>query len=60
MKKKLVKFVVEVELPEATCTEDVKEYIELAVKTECGCLNPETDPMFHLNRDSVKVMNYKG
>ena len=55
MKKK---YVVELEIPEGACSDDAKDYIETAVKAECGCRNPEEDPMYNLKRNSVKVLNY--
>ena len=52
MKKK---YVVELEIPEGACSDDAKDYIETAVKAECGCRNPEEDPMYNLKRNSVGI-----
>jgi len=51
-----IQFAVELERPEGATDQILKKYIETAVSVECGCRNPEEDPMYHLDRNSVKVM----
>lgn len=51
-------YAVELQVPEGACDEDVKQYLETAIKTECGCRNPDEDPMYNLNRNSVKIKNF--
>jgi len=47
-------FKVSVDLPEGCTIKMMEEYIRGAVKADCGML-PITEPLHHLNRDSVKV-----
>lgn len=47
-------FQVSLEVPAGCSDKDVQGYIEDSVKTCNGLFSPE-DPMFHLDRDSVKV-----
>lgn len=49
-------FAIELERPKGATDKTIKKYIETAVSTECGCRNPEEDPMYHLNRKSIKIM----
>jgi hypothetical protein len=51
-------YAVELQVPEGACDDDVKDYLGTAIKTECGCRNPEEDPMYNLNRNSVKIMSF--
>jgi len=53
--KMKIEVTVQIEVPMNVYIDDVKEYVRDAVKTHCGGLHPE-DPMFNLNRDSVKII----
>lgn len=42
-------------VPEGATTPRVTDYVRSAVKTHCGGLDPQGDPMFELDKDTVKV-----
>lgn len=52
------KYVVELKVPDNANDDIVKEYLQTAISLECGCRNPEDDPMYYLDRKSVKILNY--
>ena len=52
---KTVAFHVEFELPKGASVADCVEYIETAMKSECGQRDPDRDPMFGFNRLSLDV-----
>lgn len=54
-KKPTVTFRIEFELPSGATKADCVEYIETALKAECGSRDPDTDPMFNFNRQSLVV-----
>lgn len=47
-------FKVTLEVPQGATVGDVKEYIDRAVRCECGSL-PTYDPMFNLNKKTIVV-----
>jgi hypothetical protein len=49
------KFIIEIELPEFVNIIGMKNYIHSSVSSMCGSLHPYDDPLFDLNRDSIKV-----
>ena len=51
------KFTVALEMPEGVSTSEMETYIEEAVATWRGQLDPD-DPLFALDGDSVKVRVY--
>lgn len=53
--KKCVYFKVGLEVPEGVTIKDMKEYIEESVQANVGCKDPSCDPMFYLDRKTVKV-----
>ncbi len=53
------KFIVSVEIPLGATEADMKGYIEDAVSTWAGSLNPHDDPLFDLDRDKVKVTKFR-
>jgi hypothetical protein len=55
MARKTVTFTVEFELPHGASMVDCVDYIETALKSECGIRHPD-DPMHDFNRKSVKVV----
>lgn len=55
MARKTVAFHVEFELPAGATVAECVEYIESALKTECGFRHPENDPMHDFNRASIEV-----
>ena len=66
-KPKLVKFTVELELPEGVSMTELKGYIEDAVSSWKGSFEPPNaygdgspgDPLFSLNGDSVRVAFFR-
>lgn len=46
---------VTLEAPDGANLNQVRDYVAAAIRSHCGGLNPAEDPMFDLNRDSVKV-----
>lgn len=48
-------FTVTLEMPEDTTLEDVEDYISDAVASWCKSYDPESDPLFYINGDSVRV-----
>lgn len=48
-------FIVQIDVPSGVFVQDVREYIEQAVISHCGGLNP-SDPLFELDRSSVEVI----
>lgn len=55
MKPKEQTFRVTLEIPNGCSVEEVRFYIWEAVTTWAGSFEPGVDPLFDLNRDSVKV-----
>lgn len=63
-KPKLVRFVVELELPEDATATDARDYILDAVRAYCGGLRPPNeygvgDPMFDLDCDSIRTFFFR-
>ena len=54
MSTKIIAFHVEFRLPCGATIADAMEYIEAALKTECGMRHPE-DPMHDFDRDSIDI-----
>jgi hypothetical protein len=55
---KIKQYVVEIKAPDNANDNMIKEYLKTAISLECGCRNPEEDPMYHLDRESVKILNF--
>jgi len=47
-------FTVAIDIPKGAGVREAKEYIDMAIRSSCGCLHPE-DPMRALRRSSVVV-----
>lgn len=54
-KSSRVYFKVALDLPEDVSISDMKEYIEDSVQSNVGCKDPSCDPLFYLDRKTVKV-----
>ena len=52
------KFKVTVDLPKGVTQVEMGEYIKQSIRTMAGSLHPD-DPMFDLDRDSVKVSVFR-
>lgn len=48
-------FLVTVDLPKDVTIKQMRDYIEEAVGTWCRSLDPENNPLFDIDADSVKV-----
>lgn len=53
-------FIVTLDLPPGATPGDARFYIRREVMAGCGGLDPDRDPMAHLDRDSVKVAHAGG
>lgn len=49
-------FRVTVTIPDGVSVAEMRAYIREAVQTWCGSFDPENDPLFDLDYDSVKVV----
>lgn len=54
-KSNRVYFKVAVDLPEDVSLKDMREYIEDSVQSNVGCKDPSCDPLYYLDRKTVKV-----
>lgn len=54
MKKKVVA-VVYLDVPDDATLDEVQYYVEVAVASWHGSLDPDSDPMFYLDSDDVRV-----
>ena len=50
-------FIVTVDVPEGVTITEMAGYIHGAVRVEAGSLNPDEDPLFYLDRESINVQH---
>lgn len=55
MSRSRVRIAVSFEIPEGASKEECLTYVVDAVTTMCGSYNPDTDPMFNLERESIQA-----
>lgn len=55
VKKKKVYFKVGLEIPEGVTIREMGDYILESVQSNVGCKDPSCDPLFYLDRETVKV-----
>jgi len=58
--KETIAFTIKFKCPSNATIGDCIEYIKTALIAECGSRNPDTDPMFYFDRDSLTVTKNKG